>query len=194
MDEAKDKPRKVGRPSIFSQAIADKICHRMAEGKSLRRICRDPRMPSRSVVHQWLKTNQKFREDYEWARRMLLDGLADDIIDIADDATHDFVEREGPNGERVVVVDLERIKRDRFRVGQRKWALSKLLPRKYGRSSELDLKDPLLPAGMALQPKVDKAEAERAHPLAKAVEAWRKAAEASRKAARPIKKASDVEP
>jgi hypothetical protein len=51
---------------------------------------------------------------------MLLDGLADEIIDIADDATQDYVVREGPNGERVVVVDLERIKRDRLRVGQRK--------------------------------------------------------------------------
>jgi hypothetical protein len=57
--------------------------------------------------------------------------------------------------------------------------LSKLLPRKYGRSSQLNVENPLLPDGIASQPKVDKAatekaEAERAEALAKALEKFDK--------------------
>ena len=64
---------------------------------------------------------------------------ADEIMDIADDGTNDYVERESDSGTQVVC-DQEHIQRSRLRVDTRKWFLSKLLPKKYGDRTALDVK------------------------------------------------------
>lgn len=48
------KPRRPGRPSIRSRALEEAICQRIASGESLRAVCRDPAMPSKSTVLRWL--------------------------------------------------------------------------------------------------------------------------------------------
>ncbi len=35
------KPKKKGRPSLYTEVLATRICKRLAEGESLRAICRD---------------------------------------------------------------------------------------------------------------------------------------------------------
>lgn len=51
--------------------------------------------------------------------------MADDILDIADDGTNDFIERQ----EGFEVVNSENIQRSRLRVDTRKWFMSKVLPK-----------------------------------------------------------------
>ena len=126
-------PTRVGRPTIKTKAILDEIYMRLCDGESLRTICRHSHMPARSVVFDWLKKDAEFRRLYELGRALQLEGLADDIIDIADDGTQDWVEREGPNGTKRLVADHDRIKRDRSRIDGRKWMLSRLLAKKYGK-------------------------------------------------------------
>ncbi len=46
----KAKPKKKGRPSLYTDALAAKICARLAEGETLRAICRDGAMPAISTV------------------------------------------------------------------------------------------------------------------------------------------------
>ncbi len=42
---------KIGRPSDFTQEIADTICERIADGASLRKICEeDDALPDRGTV------------------------------------------------------------------------------------------------------------------------------------------------
>ncbi len=48
------KPKKKGRPSLYTEALAAKICRRLAEGESLRAICADKVMPAISTVMGWL--------------------------------------------------------------------------------------------------------------------------------------------
>jgi hypothetical protein len=103
-----------GRPSSFTQETADTICERMAEGESLRSICRDDAMPHRLTVLRWADTNEAFRDQYARARDHLADFYNDDILDIADHG----------NGEDVA--------RAKLRIDTRKWAMSKMAPRKYG--------------------------------------------------------------
>ena len=43
------KKRKIGRPSLYTEALAAKICRRLAEGESLRAICADKAMPGISI-------------------------------------------------------------------------------------------------------------------------------------------------
>src|SRR5271169_4511560 len=55
-----DQP-KYGRPSAYSDKIAEAICDRLVDGESLRAICADPGMPARATVFRWLASNQEFR-------------------------------------------------------------------------------------------------------------------------------------
>lgn len=103
-----------GRPSKYTKALAARICQRIAEGESLRKICADPAMPSMFTIFHWLGDESKaeFSKQYAHARDAQADSLADEIVDIADT-------EEDPAKARV-------------RVDARKWVASKLKPKKYG--------------------------------------------------------------
>ncbi len=117
-----------GRPSSYTQEIADEICALLADGKSLKKICEMDNMPSKATVFNWLAKNEAFLDNYTRAREAQADTLADEICDIADDGTNDYLSDE--NGRKVV--NQEVIARSRLRVEARKWIASKLKPKKYG--------------------------------------------------------------
>lgn len=89
------------------------ILEGLADGKSLRAICREDGMPSVSTVMRWLCDDEEWREQYARARAAGDDAMAEDIQDIADDKELD------PNDRRV-------------RIDARKWLLGKRQPKKYG--------------------------------------------------------------
>lgn len=77
----------MGRPSDFTQELADEICERIADGESLRAICTDDNMPSTSTVCRWLAKDREFQEQYAHARELQADALFDDCLAIADGTT-----------------------------------------------------------------------------------------------------------
>ena len=115
----KAKPKKKGRPSLYTEALAAKICRRLAEGESLRAICADKVMPAISTVMGWLFNgkHEDFSEQYTRARQAQAEFRADEIIEIADAAEHG---------------GSEEVQAARLRVDARKWIAAKLLPKKYG--------------------------------------------------------------
>lgn len=123
----------MARPSKYSQKIADEICERLAEGESLRVICSAEEMPNRATVFRWLSSQAEFRDQYAHAREEQAERMLDEIIEIADDTSQDTtpkVDKEGNEyGEQA---NSEWIARSRLRVDARKWAMSKLAPKKYG--------------------------------------------------------------
>lgn len=126
----------------FDQATADLICERLAEGESLRTICRTDGMPSRTEVFRWLAddAHAAFRDQY--AREGIrIEAMADDIQEISDDARNDWMEANGEDnpGWRA---NGEHIQRSRLRVDSRKWILSKLAPKKYGDKIEQTIGGP----------------------------------------------------
>lgn len=121
-----------GRPSTYSQEIADTICGELIEGRSMRSIRNDPGMPSRRTIFDWLLKYEDFRDQYTKARQTQADVLFDEILDIADDSANDFMERENKDGSISSVENPEAIRRSMLRVETRKWVVSKLLPKKYG--------------------------------------------------------------
>jgi terminase small subunit-like protein len=62
--------------------------------------------------------------------------VADDMIDIADGRTNDWIERDGPDGEKVCVSDDENFRRRKKQLGALHWRLSKLKPKRYLRSAK----------------------------------------------------------
>lgn len=135
-----EKKNKMGRPTKYSKGLVDTICKRLAKGESLLRICRDEEMPSRETVYQWLFDEEKeyFSDNYTKARNAQADVLFDELLDIADDGTNDYMERESRDGSVFNTVDHEHIARSRLRVDTRKWYLSKVLPKKYGEKLDVD--------------------------------------------------------
>ena len=121
--------RKRGRPTRYTPALATRICLRIAEGESLRKVCADDKIPAKATVLGWLVdgAHEDFARQYASAREAQADYFADEIVEIADDGSDDF--STGKDGEPVV--DHEHIQRSRLRVDARKWVAAKLLPKKY---------------------------------------------------------------
>lgn len=113
-----------GRPSNYTDEIADAICGRLASGEPLTRICRDEGMPSPATVYNWLAADATFLDKYARARESQADTLADEIVRIADEAPP-------PDGE-TGKIDSAWVAWQRNRVEARKWTASKLKPKKYG--------------------------------------------------------------
>lgn len=111
---------------MFTQDKADAILAGLAEGKSLRAVCREDGMPSATTVLDWAEEKPEFGEQYTRVRARSYQMLADEIIEISDD------------GDSLAdKMDPERVARSRLRVDSRKWMLSKMLPKVYG--DKLDL-------------------------------------------------------
>jgi hypothetical protein len=139
-----------GRPKTWTDAKArvafGEICRLMAEeGASLRQVCRRDDMPPTSRVMEWLRDEQRFpefREQYALARESQPEYWADEILDIADDASNDWMERETRDGRIEAHVNYEHIQRSKLRVDTRKWLMSKLAPKKYGDRTQPPVETP----------------------------------------------------
>lgn len=145
--KAKAKPpAKVGRPSTYAPALAATICQRIANGETLSVICRDEGMPDRVTVFRWERAHDEFRNDLARAREAQALRWAEQILEIADDGTNDFVATEkGP------AFNAEHVQRSRLRVDTRKWLLAKALPRLYGDKVDGDLGSATNPIVVLLQ-------------------------------------------
>ena len=130
MKKPAPKKRKRGRPSRYTPELAAELCERLADGETLRSICRDEKMPDKATVLRWLadKTKVDFRDQYAHARDMQADALFDEALEIADDASGDWsTDKDGKKA-----LNHEHIQRSRLRVDTRKWAAGKLAPKRYG--------------------------------------------------------------
>lgn len=129
----KKTPKKNGRPSKYTDKLADKICQMIAQGQSVRSICAKKDMISMQTFFRWLRENDKFREQYAHACEERSYMYAEEIIEIADDATNDYMEQHDESDELTgYKLNGENIQRSRLRVDTRKWLMSKLNPKVYG--------------------------------------------------------------
>jgi hypothetical protein len=122
-----------GRPSDYSDELADIICERLADGESLRSICRDDGMPNKATVFRWLAAHEEFATKYAHARDAQVDVLVDEMTDIADDGSNDWMERKDKDGNNIGWQENgEAQRRSALRVSTRQWIAEKLKPKKYG--------------------------------------------------------------
>lgn len=128
-----------GRPSKYTKAIASELCAGLAVGQSLRTVCKPDHMPSVATVFNWFKSHPEFLEQYTRAKEESADALIEEMLDIADDGTNDWMERVGKEGESLgYQLNGEHVNRSRLRVDTRKWIASKLKPKKYGDKTSLE--------------------------------------------------------
>lgn len=107
-----------GRPPMeFTEEMADRILHGIAEGNSLVSILKeDDELPSYTTVMKWLRLYPEFAANYARAREDQADHDADKIGDIA---------------ERVVKGDVDP-QAARVAIDAYKWAAGKRKPKVYG--------------------------------------------------------------
>lgn len=138
-------PRKPGRQSGYSDATADAICERLANGESLVAICKRDGMPAASTVFKWLTERPAFSERYARAREAQADTLAQEILHIANTPQKGVIVTTKEWGEEIRTADM--IEHRRLQVDARKWIAAKLAPKKYGDKLEVggDPSSPLIP-------------------------------------------------
>jgi hypothetical protein len=126
-----------GRPAKYGAETRAEICKRIASGESLTAICKDEHMPAKHHVLDWLFDEPEFSTQYARAREAQAEHYLDEIIEISDDSMLDT--EMGEDG--IERTNHEVVARARLRVDTRKWAMSKLAPKKYGDRIENRLAD-----------------------------------------------------
>lgn len=121
----------MGRPSEYTPELALEICARIADGESLRAICRTEDMPHARTVFKWLEASEPFQQQYARAREAQADSLADDIQAIADTPQLGQIRKIDAEG-NVEVTEEDMLGHRRLQIDARKWIASKLKPKKYG--------------------------------------------------------------
>jgi hypothetical protein len=117
MDFEQAKP--MGRPTIYSDELANTIIDYLNAGRGLRFISTQAGMPAVTTIIRWRAEHPQFRQLYVEAREAQLELMAEDILDISD---------HGPN----------EVGRDKLRTDNRKWLLSKLARHTYGTTVKIE--------------------------------------------------------
>lgn len=107
--------------TTFTPELADAICKRVSEGETIAAISREPAMPCRATIHNWMCSNEKFKSDLLSAIELRADHWAEETITIADN----------PSGDTAA---------DRLRIDTRKWLAQKLYRKRYGDHQEIEHK------------------------------------------------------
>ena len=118
-DSTCQPPRKMGRPTIFTDHLAERICALVAEGLSTKRICEREDMPDRDTVRVWLHDKPDFSGMYARAREVRAEQLAEEVLEIADS-------EDDPQ-------------RARLRMDARRWLAAKFYPRMFGDQSRVNV-------------------------------------------------------
>lgn len=126
------KGKRTGRPTVFTQQVANLICVRISEGESLKSITLDEEMPDRATVYRWLAADPLFCDMYTRAREDQADTLADEIMAIADETPdlNPILDKHGA----LIEIQLHSayLQWQKQRIDARKWTAMKLKPKKYG--------------------------------------------------------------
>lgn len=111
----------MGRPSIFSEDLAETIADRLAGGESLAQIGADDAMPSLRTMIRWSNEREDFGTIYAHAREAQAEGMDEKILTTADKATS------------------ETAAADRVKIDAYKWRAARLNPRKFGDRMGVDV-------------------------------------------------------
>jgi hypothetical protein len=111
-----------GRPSSYDASIGSLVCLRLADGESMRSICRDEGMPSRDVIDVWRETHPDFDAKCARAREDQAEFHHDEMDKIeADTLSGDLA----PQAASVVLAN-------------KRWRMEKLKPKVYGAKVDMN--------------------------------------------------------
>lgn len=107
--------------TTYTPELAAKVCAAVADGKSIRSVCKQAGMPSKASVFRWLREYPEFVKMYEIATDERADTLVDEIVEIADNCK----------------TDADSIRKAKLRIHARVEQAQRMKPRKYGNQLQL---------------------------------------------------------
>ncbi len=122
--------KKTGRPTLYSEDLADAICRVVATNPcGLPTLCRMfDFMPCADTIRQWRWDYPAFSSRYTIAKQHQAELMAESSEDVIEElATYEFVDKEGATR-----LDSGMVAKARLLIDTRKWHASKLAPKIYG--------------------------------------------------------------
>jgi len=147
----------MARPSKYSAELLERICDELAEGIPLTRICRTLREEGTELaprtVRDWASEKTANGEPTERAETVSAAiarareageyALAEECLEIADDARNDWMDRAADEGdEKALQFNGEHVQRSKLRIDTRLKLLAKFNPKKWGDKLAHELSGP----------------------------------------------------
>ena len=105
--------------------VFENILEGVRKGDAVRKVLSLPDMPSTKTFYKWLENEDRGKQ-YARACEYRADAIFEEILNICDDKTEDYIStKSGAVGNNAAV------QRARLQVDTRKWIVSKLNPKKY---------------------------------------------------------------
>lgn len=140
-EESSASAPQIGRPPFeWTEEIEDTILSGIMAGESVISMTgpyRPEGMPSQVTFYKRLLNDEAFAKRYARAKELLADHEFDEMREIADNASNDWMERNDPDNPGWVF-NHDHVQRSKLRIDTRKWRASKLAPKKYGERVELE--------------------------------------------------------
>jgi hypothetical protein len=125
------------KPALYTPWLGAEICAGLAEGRTLRQICRSSSMPHYSTVLGWVDDDiDGFRRRYHEARRHGAEQLFEQMLEVAANTSEDAEIRLDNKGMPYAAINGFAIARAKLIIDTMRYSLAKLYPRKYGELSE----------------------------------------------------------
>lgn len=105
-----------GRPSKYSEELADRVCMEIAIGKSVHALCEGKGMPSPATIFAWLTKHPTFLDKYVRARKERTNARFERLDQVIQDLRNGIIDH------KVARVEIDVIK----------WQLGKENANKYG--------------------------------------------------------------
>jgi hypothetical protein len=121
------KPKKIGRPTKWTQEIEDDICKRLSQGEPLRAICRTDGYPEWNTFYSWMERSEALSARVALARENGVEAIAQDTLAMID-AEPRYIE-DAKGGTRIDAGYVQWLK---LRTEQRMKLLACWSPNRYG--------------------------------------------------------------
>jgi|SRR6185369_6716710 len=117
--------------STYTEEAADIICANLSRGITVAETCRQIGV-GRTTVYRWRDERPEFAERFAHARDVGFDAIAEEALEIADEASNDWMQRNLGGGPPSYVENGETVQRSKLRIETRLKLLAKWSPKRYG--------------------------------------------------------------
>ena len=131
--------RKPGKEFTYTREVFEAIIARVATGESVRSICKDEGMPTRDTFFVWLYRDPTLADQYAHAKAISAYADEDELNEISDDGTNDWMEKRNKDGEIIgYQLNAEAVQRSRLRVETRRWLMERRMPTRFGQKVDVN--------------------------------------------------------
>lgn len=138
MSKRNPNPKANGRPTLYTEELAEEICQGIAStNEGLQALCdRNSHWPDRATIFIWMRKYSEFFNRYTKAKEHQAEVQVDYMLALANEP-HKYIDSE--TGQERTDVPMLRVKMDAI-----KWQASKLAMKRYGDKTETVVTNPEL--------------------------------------------------